>query len=181
MKTYGVFGVVILALSIIGCGFGRTVTVSGADGSKATIDKSSDKVTISGDDGKGGKVTETIANNSMKVESSSGSMSMGGDTKVSETDLGTTFYPGSTDKANTAMKIDGGDGTSYSCVRETSDDPAKVIEFYKDKVKGGTSMTTGDTAMISGKDDLGGSTTIMASKSNGKTDIQYTHTVPKKK
>lgn len=127
-------------------GNGGKMTITGPDGKQATIE--GDGKTIKMDDGKGG------------------TMSMGG-TEISEAELGLPYYPGSTDTPGSA-KVTADGKTTLVCLRETTDDPSKVIAFYKDKIKDGkdANMSSGNTVMgtLSGKTDAGGEVNIVANK-----------------
>lgn len=60
------------------------------------------------------------------------------DTKLKEAkterDLGLPFYPGSSPESVDALSMGGDDGVDVTSVRSTSDDPARVIAFYRAKV-----------------------------------------------
>ena len=186
MKPLGISVGVLVVLSVIGCGSGKdtSITVTGDNGEKTTMKTSGDgtNVTVTGTDTNGDKVTmSTEKNGGMKVEGSKTNASIGGDTEVTEADLGVPFYPGSTAKAGSASKIETDDEKGYICARETTDDPAKVMEFYKDKVKKSTTMSSGDMSSVSGTEDSGATIAIVSQKQGGKTDISYTYSLKKKK
>lgn len=162
------------------------VVVTGANGEKVTSD-STGHMTI--DDGKGNKVdvnagkdgwsskssdgsSATVGKDGMTVTDAKGQTTTVGTTQVSEADLGLPFYPGSEATTGRDTKIDAKGKISVICYRTTSDDPSKVGEFYKGKIKDVSSTSSGEMAMISGKLADGRRVAVMAMKKDGKTEIQ---------
>ena len=150
----------LIAVVLWGCGH----TVTGADGSKVTVEPGGK---IESTDAKGDKATITENGQNIKVETKDGtatySTAKDGTTNLrdskgnsmetgvafSETDLGVPFYPGSTD-TKSSMKVVNADGQNYTSVRTTTDAPEKVIAFYTDKLgKPKSSAMSGESSMAS--------------------------------
>lgn len=152
--------IVVLAASIIGCGSKDSTTVVGADGSKTTV------------------TTDSSGGGTVKMEGNGTSASIGGGTTVTEADLGVPFYPGSAEKQGAAMKVDTPTEKSYMCVRTTSDEPAKVKEFYESKVAGlkfTVIEANGDsTAMGETKLENGAKVAISATRKKDATETEVT-------
>lgn len=58
-----------------------------------------------------------------------------GSAKVSEADVGVSFYPGAIMKDGRGTKITGPDGTVITVSLESKDDLEKVAEYYRSKMK----------------------------------------------
>ena len=145
----------LLALIAAGCNSGDSKTVVAADGTKGT-------------EGKDG---------GMSVESNGTKAELGGATTVTEADLKMAFYPGSTEKPNSTMKVETATEKSYLHNRLTADEPQKVADFYtaKDKDLKFTSFGSGgDVTMMASKDDKEGgkyAITIIRKKDAKETEI----------
>ncbi|MEQ1933895.1 MAG: hypothetical protein ABL962_08460, partial [Fimbriimonadaceae bacterium] len=126
MKNLTILIVLTAAFALSGCSGKESTTYINADGTKGTV-------------------TADSKDGSMKIESNGTTASVGGGTTVSEADMGMPFYPGSSEKPNSSMKVDAATEKSYLCVRLTSDDVQKVKDFYESKVKG-LKFNTFDTA-----------------------------------
>lgn len=172
MKRFSLL-VIAACLVVAGCS-------SNDQGSDTTVKTNSDgstNVTVTNPDGSKTNVS-TDKSGSMKIDGPNGSASMGAGTSVTEAEIGVPFYPGSTEKAGASFKMETEKEKAYSSVRTTTDDPTKVADFYKDKVKGATSTTTssGDTtmAMTSGKLENGAKFAMTAVRKNGETETLIT-------
>lgn len=89
------------------------------DGTKAKVDLSGGGVKVSSTDASG-KTTQ---------------MEMG-NAKVSEADLGLSFYPGTQPAAGGATRVSTADATMYTVMLHSDDAPDKVAAYYRDKLKG---------------------------------------------
>ena len=89
------------------------------DGTKAKVDLSGGGLKMSSTDASG-KTTQ---------------MEMG-NAKVSEADIGLSFYPGTQPTAGGATRISTADATMYTVVLHSDDAPDKVATYYRDKLKG---------------------------------------------
>jgi len=89
------------------------------DGTKAKVDLSGGGLKMSSTDASG-KTTQ---------------MEMG-NAKVSEADIGLSFYPGTQPTAGGATRISTADATMYTVVLHSDDAPDKVAAYYRDKLKG---------------------------------------------
>ena len=149
-----------------------------------------------------GKATETAAEKmiesqiakdggSAKVNLSDGSVKMTttdasgkttqlevGSAKVSEADIGLSFYPGTQPREGEASKVSSPDGTMITVVLHSDDAPDKVAGFYRDKLKAQAqgkqfTETSGDGSyMLMLSDDKQG-TQVMIAKGEAKgSDIQ---------
>ena len=58
-----------------------------------------------------------------------------GTAKVSETDIGLAFYPGTKPREGEATRMSSSDGTSYTVLLHSDDAPEKVAGFYREKLK----------------------------------------------
>jgi len=58
-----------------------------------------------------------------------------GTAKVSETDIGLSFYPGTQPREGEATKVSSSDGTMFTVMLHSEDAPDKVAGFYRDKLK----------------------------------------------
>jgi hypothetical protein len=207
MKTIA-FLSVLASVFVIGCGHKDEVVVNGADGSKVSMsqgpggsttfkgvgqDGSQVTETVNGNGGatidatdkNGVKATEKIDANGISASDSKGDSYHMGSGAVAEADLGVPFYPGSSeakDGMTAVTQDDKGKGAISS--RTTKDDPAKVIEFYKDKIPGGKTSTAtfnGTTmATISGKLASGAEISVTA-QNDGKKDTAIMVTSQTKK
>jgi hypothetical protein len=112
------------------------------DGSKAKVDMS------------GGSMKVTTTDAAGKVSQ----VEIGG-AKVSETDLGVPFYPGSQPRDGESSKVSSPDGSMATVTLHTGDAADKVAAFYRDKLKAQaegkqfTDMNTGDMQMLMLGDD----------------------------
>jgi hypothetical protein len=89
------------------------------DGSKAKVDLSGGGVKMSSTDASG-KTTQ---------------MEMG-NAKISESDIGLSFYPGTQPAVGGATRVSTSDATMYTVVLHSDDAPDKVAAYYRDKLKG---------------------------------------------
>lgn len=154
----------IAALALV-AGCNPKTEIVGPNGEKVSVEGNGGKMTVTGPDGK--QVTVEGDGKTFKMDDGKGgTMSMGG-TEVSEAEMGLPYYPGSTETPGSA-KVTADGKTSLVCLRETTDDPSKVVAFYKDKVKEGkdANMSSGNTVMatLSGKLDDGAEVNLVANK-----------------
>lgn len=160
----------ILCISFVFFGCSSGVTVTDSNGTKTTIDGDKKNVTVT--DSNGDKTSVSSEDGSIKMDGPSGKASIGGNTSVTEAELGVPFYPGSTEKPGTGFKFEGKGEKSYMSVRVTSDTPDKVADFYKGKVKGSTSGGGADMMIVTGLLDSGAKFSVSATKKeDGKTEI----------
>ncbi len=192
---------VLASISLIGCGSKDTV-ILGKDGSKVETDRSGN-ATMTGPNGekleinadgsmkatdKDGKVTTANVGkdgNSFSMTNEKGEKVSVSSGAVTEADLGLEFYPGSSE-AEGSMNSDAGDTKIVMSVRTTSDDPKKVIEFYKGKITDEKDMTfgSGEEQMASLQGKLGSkdvNVTAAKSKEDPKTKISLAVTEKKSK
>ena len=140
-----VFVSIILVFGAIGCASKdhADVSITGENGEKISVNSkgATGSVSISGANGE--KVDFNAKNGEMSMSSTENNgakttATMGGNTSVTEADLGVPFYPGSTEKPAEQMKVDTDKETDFISARTTGDEPSKVSDFYKEKVKGST-------------------------------------------
>jgi hypothetical protein len=156
----------IAVFALAGCHHDQVVA-TGPDGARVTNDGDG-HVTYSDD--KGNKVD--VNKGGWTSKSADGSTASLGTAQITESELGLPFYPGSESTTGRDTKIEAKGKVSVICYRTTGDDPSKVGEFYKDKIKDATSTSSGEMAMVSGKLADGRRVAVMAMKKDGKTEIQ---------
>src|SRR5687768_14875819 len=118
MKNTILFAAAV-AVALVGCGKKEETTITTPDGTSVTMTQD-DKGTTGAD---------------IKVSSTGGDVkaSVGG---VTEDDLGLPFYTGSAEDSMGASSNSEVSGQKVVVsMRTTKDDPSKVIDFYKEKVK----------------------------------------------
>ena len=152
-----VFTFALLSFSLPGCS-SSSETVVGPDGSKATVDKSSGTV---------------------KVSDGNTTAELGGSTSITEAELGVEFYPGSSEKAGSTFRVNSGGEKDAATARTTSDDPAKVTDFYKGKLKNPIVTDVAGKTLIVGQADSGATLNITVEKKDGQTEITYGSKLPK--
>lgn len=108
-----------LALFVAGCGKKEETTITTPDGTSVSVSQDDKKTT--GTD--------------ISVSTTGGDVNatLGG---ITEAELGLPFYTGSTeDSMGASTKSDVNGQHVVVSMRTTKDDPSKVIDFYKEKVK----------------------------------------------
>lgn len=103
-----------------------------------------------------------------------------GSAKVTESDVGVPFYPGAKVPEGQSSRIATPDGTTVSIGLRSGDAPAKVADFYREKLKALaegkqlTDMSGADGAvMLALADDKSSSVIqVMVTKGESDTDIQ---------
>ena len=133
------------------------------DGTKAKVDLSSG----------GARITTTdAAGKTSQVE-------MGVST-VTESDLGVPFYPGTKPLEGQATKISTPDGSAMTVMLHSDDAPAKVAEFYRERLKAQAqgkqimdlSSGDGNTTLVLADDKAKSSIQVHVNKGDKGTDIQ---------
>jgi len=176
-------GLCVLVIGLFGCSH----TVTGEDGSKATIEPNG-KIVAS--DNKGNTATITDNGSKIDVQSKDGashyeanngtvkahdskgnSMEMG--TGVSEAELGVPFYPGSAETKDSIKSVTD-KGSSYMSIRTTSDEAAKVIAFYTGKIGKPTNSLVSDSMSMANWKVGKKSTVLIVSKEGGVSKISIT-------
>jgi hypothetical protein len=165
-----IFVVVASALALVACGkVAETATEKAIesqiakDGGKAKVALSEGGVKISSTDASG-KTTQ---------------MEMG-TAKVSEADIGLSFYPGTRPAAGGATRISTPEATMFTVTLHSDDPPDKVAAFYRDKLKGQSegkqyteSSGDGSHMLMLADDKQKHVTQVMVGKSDPKgSDIQ---------
>ncbi len=176
----------ILGLAVLAAGCHHDVVLTDKDGNKLSIDTSpggQGKFSVTDDKGK--TVTSEVDPNGkgMTVKDNQGNSFSINANAVTESDLGVPFYPGAK-MAEGSLKSGSAKETFMMCSFTSSDEPAKVVAFYKDKVKEGkdSNMTIDGsaTSTLSGKRADGAEFNVMASKAKGQSQTTITMTVGKK-
>ena len=172
MKVVNIcFYTLLLSIGITGCSRSDNEPTLMTDGVQVNAGKNGaakDEVTYTT---KEGKATVSGDNNSMKIETDKGSASMGAGTVVTEEEFGVAFYPGSQDKPGTSLKSETKDEKDYLVVRTTSDEPQKVVDFYKEKLKDITNVSSGEVQVVKGTAPNGAIITVSVQKKDGTTEI----------
>lgn len=188
MRKFTIAAMVVAGLFVIGCK-SNTIAV-GPDGSKVTQDAAGN---MRIDDGKGTVVDiDKGADGSMTMKNNKGAevtytdkgasgvtekgekFSIGA-AEVSESEMGLSYYPGSQSISGDS-KMESAGKKVFVSMRTTSDDPEKVINFYKPNVKEPQTMAAGEIASLGGKLDDGRQVSISAIRSSDKTQITITVT-----
>ncbi|MBS1702668.1 MAG: hypothetical protein JST12_13475 [Armatimonadetes bacterium] len=174
-KIVSVGCIFTIALALCGCSGGddsKTSTSVEIGGMKVKTsgDSKDAKVTYEGDNGE--KVTLDASNNgSVTIQDKDRKMTAG-QSEVTEADLGVPLYPSSTLSEIGDTKMEVPEEKGAISLRYTSDEPSKVVEFYKPKLTEAKEMGSGDTMMLTGKVGDKGSFSMTLTKQNGKTLIR---------
>jgi hypothetical protein len=112
---------------------GNQVDVTGAHGEKETITSNGNNTNMTMKDKDGTTATYSQQGNSAQFKDSKGN-SMETNAAVSEKDLGVPFYPGSTESQGSMKAMDANGKGLVTSLRTTTDDGAKVLAFYSDKL-----------------------------------------------
>lgn len=118
-----------------------------------------------------------MSKDGMTVEGKDVSASLGGGTVVSEEEVRMPFYPGSSPKPNSDVKIEAASEKNYMSVRTTADTPEKVAEFYESKVKGlkFNRFASGDTTNVMASTEADGwKIAVTASKKGATAQTEIT-------
>lgn len=187
---------IFVAVALSGCGSkdSSEITITDSDGKKSTVkvstgdtnmvitDQNGDKSVINATDG-GANVKMTGPNGekssistdknggAVTMSNDKGTVNVGGNTTVTEAELTVPYYPGSTEKSGSGFKVETDKEKDYNIVRLTSDDPAKVVEFYKGKIKDPKGTVAGPIHIMTGISDSGAKITVMAEIKDGKTEV----------
>jgi hypothetical protein len=103
-----------------------------------------------------------------------------GAANVTESDIGVPFYPGTKPVEGQATRISTPDGTAVTIALHSDDAPAKVAEFYRERLKTQAEgkqfmdMSGGDgnTTLMLMDDKAKASIQVLVSKADKGTDIQ---------
>ena len=156
-----------MPLVLVGCSTSKSESVSvGADGSSVTVTAPDGTRTSSTTNPDGSSNVTITADNGEQA-----TMSTGKDGSVTEAEIGVPFYPGSTEKPGSSFKVEVKGEKDYSSVRTTTDNPAKVADFYKEKVKGSTSAGSADMMIVTGRLESGGKFSMTAIKAGNETTV----------
>lgn len=159
---------------------GGTVSTDG-NGNTIVTDKDGNKTEVSGQGGnwsaKSSDGTEVnIGEGGTRVKNAKGEVSTMGISAVTEAEMGLPYYPGSSAIAGRDIKSNADGKQSLMSVRTSSDKPAKVTAFYKDKIKNPVTADMGDMSSVSGALEDGRQVAILVSASNGNSEITITVT-----
>jgi hypothetical protein len=158
-----------LAVFVAGCGKKEETTITTPDGTSVTVSQDDKKTT--GTD--------------VSVSTTGGDMSatVGG---VTEADLGLPFYTGSTeDSMGASSKSEVNGQNVVVSMRTTKDDPSKVIDFYKEKVKKPIPSVSDAGGMkvggLAGELENGAKVAIAATKQSADQDTKVVVTITSNK
>lgn len=175
-----IIGFLVASVVVVGCGSKTAVT--DGQGNKAEVDQSG-KVTVTDAEGKTTTAEATDDGKGMKMSDSEGNSMEMSSNSVTEAELRLPFYPGST-PTDGSMKLNADGRVSVMSVRLTSDEPVKVTEFYKSKVKetNESSMTADQMvqATVTGKLEDGAEVAVLAARMKGEKETRVTVTMSKK-
>ena len=163
----------VLALAVGGCARReKTVTISTPDGT-VTATESGKTVEVKGPEGATATVTEGAGKSTYEGKDAEGNVTKAEAGKdVDMSGMGLPQYPGSTLKDDKGQaRIEAGGKTTYGMSLVTQDAPDKVVAWYKGHLTDATVMTSGQGAMVMGKDKAGANVTVTASKEDDGTQI----------
>lgn len=146
---------VLLAIVVAGCSGSKSETTFTSDDNKSTV-------VVDGDSG------------ALKVKGEGVEGEFGGDTSVSEQEMGVKFYPGSSERKGESMKIKTKRGQTLVSVRETSDSIEQVAQFYQGIIKGFHEFPgkEKDRKYLTGKSGDGADLAIDVARKGNSTKIQ---------
>lgn len=177
-------GIALASLAIViaaGCGKKEEIVYSSPDGA-VTMSPDGSKMTFK--DEKGHEATISTEGNKTTYEDGKGGSVTTGLGQVSEADLGVPFYPGSKENNDSSGKMESGVDKIVTVTRSTTDDPKKVSEFYKGKIKEAqeSNANSGGNQIngLMGKLEDGSDFNMTAAK-NGTQDTQIIIVVKRKK
>lgn len=177
----------LAALTLLaGCG-APNVNVTDANGNKVSMSTDGSKVSVTDDKGNSATFEGGQDGGTVKITDEKGQSTMESGTSVSEAELKVPFYPGSTEKPNSSIKADTPEATTVTSIRTTADEPKKVAEFYKSKVKAPSSFSAdadgGQNEQVSGmlEDGTRVAVTAVRAKDAKETDITVVVITDKKK
>jgi hypothetical protein len=182
--------ILFASLFAIGCEKGDKfdVSLSGSNGEKLKIKSDGENGGLSAT-GSNGEHLDLRADNgemTLKATDANGEKvdaTLGKSVVITESDLGVPFYPGSVEQGSNQMRAETDKEKSFISFRVTSDEPSKVVEFYKDKIRdySTSESSTSDmaTGTCQGKLDSGAKFTMTAErkKDSSKTEIKIDVTV----
>jgi len=166
------YGAIVLALTLAACGKVQEKAAEkvAEKAIESSLSKDGTQAKVNMSEG-GLKVTTTDASGK------STQMEMG-NAKISETELGLPFYPGTKPTEGSSMRIVNGNNTSMQIGLHSDDAPDKVAAFYRDKLKAMSEgkqlmdMSHNDGAALSLIDEKAKSTLqVHVSKAEKGTDI----------
>lgn len=163
------------------------VAVAGCSKPSATVSTDGAKMTFEDKDGQKATIESDEQGATVKVQSRDGDSTYESGATITEAELGLPFYPGSTEKPNGTIRTDTPDGKSLTMIRSTPDDPSKVVDFYKPKLKEAQTQTTSaegtNHSMLFGKTESGSEVVITAvqQKDAKATDVSVSVMVRKAK
>lgn len=177
--------ILFASLFAIGCEKGDKfdVSLSGSNGEKLKIKSDGENGGLSAT-GSNGEHLDLRADNgevTLKATDTNGEKVdavLGKNVVITEDELGVPFYPGSTEQGSSQMRAETNVEKSYISCRITNDEPSKVIEFYKNKIKdySTSESSTSDmaTGTCEGKLDSGAKFTVTAERKKGsdKTEVK---------
>ncbi len=180
------------SLFAIGCEKGDKfdVSLSGSNGEKLKIKSDGENGGLSAT-GSIGEHLDLKADNgemTLKATDSNGEKvdaTLGKSVVITEGDLGVPFYPGSSEQGSNQMRAETDKEKSFISCRVTNDEPSKVVEFYKDKIKdySTSESSTRDkkTGTCQGKLESGAKFNLTAERKEGseKTEIKIDVTTQK--
>ncbi|HEX6707868.1 MAG TPA: hypothetical protein VF169_24200 [Albitalea sp.] len=107
--------------------------------SEKASEKAAEKMIESQIAKEGGQAKVDLSSGGMKVTTTDASgktthLEMG-NAKVSEADIGLSFYPGTQPRDGEATKVSSSEGSMFTVVLHSEDAPDKVAGFYRDKLK----------------------------------------------
>ena len=139
--TFIVLSSVTIVLSGCGAKSNADISITGDNGEKVTIKSEGDKGSLTATGSNGEHVELNANNGEMKLNGSDkdGSkvdLKVGGSSTITEGELGLPFYPGSKQGSDVRAEDAKTGSKSVTSMRSTTDDLKKVVDFYKEKLKG---------------------------------------------
>jgi hypothetical protein len=121
------------------CAMAVAITVMGLVGCGKAVEKVAEKAVESRMETSGGQAKVDLSGGGIKMTTTDASgkttqLEMG-TARVSESDIGLSFYPGTRPRDGEASRISSPEGTTYTVMLHSEDAPDKVAGFYREKLK----------------------------------------------
>jgi hypothetical protein len=121
------------------CAMAVAITVMGLVGCGKAVEKVAEKAVESRMETSGGQAKVDLSGGGIKMTTTDASgkttqLEMG-TARVSESDNGLSFYPGTRPRDGEASRISSPEGTTYTVMLHSEDAPDKVAGFYREKLK----------------------------------------------
>ena len=121
------------------CAMAMAITVLGLVGCGKAVEKVAEKAAESQMEKGGGQAKVDLSSGGIKMTTTDASGKTTqfemGTAKVSEADIGLSFYPGTQLREGEASRMSSPESTTYTVMLHSDDAPDKVAGFYREKLK----------------------------------------------